>query len=56
MADIFFGKFSELLSSAEKKEDIKTVSEKSFDLKQINKKLLYATVVVVVLLAIYLFK
>ena len=60
MADIFFGKFSELLSSAEKKEDkkkdIKTVSEKSFDLKQINKKLLYATVVVIVLLAIYLFK
>ena len=60
MADIFFGKFSELISSAEKKEDkkkdIKTVSEKSFDLKQINKKLLYATVVVVVLLAIYLLK
>ncbi len=60
MADIFFGKFTELLSSAEKKEDkkkdIKTVSEKSFDLKQINKKLLYATVVVVVLLAIYLLK
>ena len=60
MADIFFGKFSELLSSAEKKEDkkkdIKIVSEKSFDLKQINKKLLYATVVVVVLLAIYLLK
>ena len=60
MSDIFFGKFSELLSSAEKKEDkikdIKTVSEKSFDLKQINKKLLYATVVVVVLLAIYLLK
>jgi len=60
MADIFFGKFSELLSSTEKKEekkeDIKTVSEKSFDLKQINKKLLYATVVVVVLLAIYLLK
>ena len=60
MADIFFGKFFELLSSAEKKEDkkedIKTVSEKSFNLKQINKKLLYATVVVVVLLAIYLLK
>ena len=60
MADIFFGKFSELLSSAEKKEDkkedIKTISEKSFDLKQINKKLLYAIVVVVVLLAIYLLK
>jgi len=34
----------------------KTVSEKSFDLKQINKKLLYAIVVVVVLLAIYLLK
>ena len=48
------------LSSAEKKEDkkedIKTISEKSFDLKQINKKLLYAIVVVVVLLAIYLLK
>jgi len=60
MADIFFGKFSKLLSPAEKKEDkkedIKTTSEKSFDLKQINKKLLYATVVVVVLLAIYLLK
>ena len=60
MVDIFFGKFSELLSSAEKKEDkkedIKTISEKSFDLKKINKKLLYATVVVVVLLVIYLLK
>ena len=60
MADIFFGKFSEQLSSSkkteDKKKDIKTVSEKSFDLKQINKKLLYATVVVVVLLAIYLLK
>jgi len=60
MADIFFGKFLEQLSSSEKiedkKKDIKTVLEKSFDLKQINKKLLYATVVVVVLLAIYLLK
>ena len=60
MADIFFGKFSELLSATEKKEDkkedIKTTSEKTFDLKQINKKLLYATVVIVVLLAIYLLK
>ena len=58
MADIFFGKFSEQLSSSEKtedkKKDIKIVSEKSFDLKQINQKLLYATVVVVILLAIYL--
>ena len=63
MADIFFGKFSELLSSTEKKEDkedkkeeIEITSEKSFNLKQINKKLLYATVVIVVLLAIYLLK
>ena len=60
MADIFFGKFSELLSPAEKKEDkkeeIKTTSEKSFNLKQINKKLLYATVAFVVLIAIYLLK
>ena len=60
MADIFFGKFSELLSSAEKQEDkkeeIEIAPEKSFDLKQINKKLLYATVVVAVLLAIYLLK
>ena len=60
MADIFFGKFSDLLSPAEEKEDkkeeIEIVSEKSFDLKQVNKKLLYATVVVVVLLAIYLLK
>ena len=60
MADIFFGKFSELLSPAEKKEDkkeeIKTTSEKSFDLNKINKRLLYATLVVVILLAIYLLK
>ena len=60
MADIFFGKFSELLSPAEKKEDkketIKTTSEKSFDLNKINKKLLYAIVAIVVLLAIYLLK
>ena len=40
----------------DKKEDIKTVSKKSFDLIQINKKLLYANFVVVVLLAIYLLK
>ena len=63
MTDIFFGKFSKLLSSVsptEKKEDtkeeIKITSEKSFDLRKINKKFLYATVAVVVLLAIYLLK
>ena len=60
MADIFFGKFSELLSSAEKQEDkkeeIEIAPEKSIDSKQINKKLLYATVIIVVLLGIYLLK
>ncbi len=60
MADIFFGKFSELLSPAEKKEDkkedIKITSEKSFDVKQINKKLLFVTIIIVILLAIYLLK
>ena len=60
MADIFFGKFSDLLSSSEtmgdKKEVTKTDPEKSFDLKKTNKKLLYAAIVLVVLAVIYLVK
>ena len=60
MADIFFGKFSELLDSSEKKEDkkeaIKIIPEKNYNLKKINKKIVYVIVVFVVLLAIYLFK
>ena len=60
MADIFFGKFSELLASSEKKEDkkeaIKIIPEKNYNLKKINNKIVYVIVVFVVLLAIYLFK
>ena len=60
MINLFGFGFSRGKGTFEKKEDekeeIKTTSEKSFNLKQTNKKLLYAIVIVVVLLAIYLFK
>ena len=60
MADIFFGKFSELLSSLEitddKKEDIKITSKKSLESKKTNKKIFYTVIVLVVLIAIYLAK
>ena len=60
MADIFFGKFSELLSSSEtvedKKEETKTISKRSYGLKKTNKKFLYAAILLVVLVAIYLVK
>ena len=60
MADIFFGKFSELLSPSEIKEDktdvVEITREKSFDLKKTNKKFVYAAILVAVLLAIYLAK
>ena len=60
MADIFFGNFSELLSSPEivegKKEDAKTISKRVFKLKKINQKFLYTALALVVLIAIYLVK
>ena len=60
MADIFFGKFSELLSPSgvmeDKTDDIKTTGDKSFDIKKINKKFVYAAILVAILLAIYLAK
>ena len=60
MADIFFGKFSELLSPSgvmeDKTDDIKTTADKSFDTKKINKKFVYAAILVAILLAIYLAK
>ena len=60
MADIFFGNFSELLSSPEivngKKEDAKTISERVFKLKKINLKFLYTALALAVLIAIYLVK
>ena len=60
MADIFFGKFSGLLSSPKnmqnKKEDTKIISERSIDLKKNNKIFFYGAIVLAVLLAIYLVK
>ena len=60
MADIFFGKFSELLSSSEtikvQKEDDKIIPEKRFYLKKINNKFVYLAITLVILIAIYLVK
>ena len=60
MADIFFGKFSALISKPESekdnKEDIEKISKKTVVSKKINKKLMYAGIVIVVLMAIYLTK
>ena len=61
MADIFFSKFLESISPLEKKEENKKrdtaiTTEKSFKLKNINKKFLYVVVVLVVLIAVYLTK
>ena len=61
MADIFFSKFLESISPLEKKEENKKrdtaiTAEKSFKLKNINKKFLYVVVALVVLIAIYLTK
>ena len=57
MADIFFGKFSNLVSSgATDKEDVKSLLEKTPKTKKFNKKILYAVIIVVILLLIYLYK
>ena len=56
MADIFFGRFSELLSPPETKKGLKTISKDRFDFNQICKKWVYAVVTVVVLITIYLAK
>ena len=56
MADIFFGKFSDLISTSEKmehkKEDIKITSKKG----SISKKIIYTAVALLTLIAIYLVK
>ena len=60
MADIFFKKFSELISPT--KDQDKTIDqdeaylEKKTSPKKINKKIIYAIIVIVILLAIYLMK
>jgi len=63
MADIFFGKFSELLSPMKtlenkenKKEDSKITSEKRYKLIKNNKNYLYLFGALVILIAIYLVK
>ena len=57
MADIFFGKFSNLVSSgATDKEDVKSLLEKTPKTKKFNKKILYAVIIAVILLLIYLYK
>ena len=58
---IFLSKFLESISPLEKKEENKKrdtaiTTEKSFKLKNINKKFLYVVVALVVLIAIYLTK
>jgi hypothetical protein len=56
MADIFFGRFSELLSSVETKKDLKTILKNRFDFNQIYKKWVYAVITVVVIITIYIAK
>ena len=60
MADIFFGKFSELLTLQEKivdsKKDNEIKSVSIFDHKKINKKFIYTVIVLAVLVAVYLIK
>jgi len=56
MADIFFGRFLELLSPPEIKKDLKTIPKVRFDFKQVYKKWTYAVITVVVLIIIYLTK
>jgi hypothetical protein len=56
MADIFFGRFSELLSPPETKKDLKTIPKDRFDFNQIYKKWVYAVITVVVIITIYMAK
>ena len=56
MADIFFGRFSELLSPPETKKDPKVIPKDRFDFNQINKKWVYVIIMVVVIITIYLAK
>ena len=56
MADIFFGRFSELLSPPETKKDLKVIPKDRFDFNQINKKWVYVVIMVVVIITIYLAK
>ena len=60
MADIFFGKFSELISPTKDQDkridQDKVYLEKKISPKKINKKLIYLTITIVILLAIYLMK
>ena len=56
MADIFFGRFSELLSPPETKKDLKTISKVRFNFNQIYKKWVYVVIMVVVIITVYLAK
>ena len=60
MADIFFRKFSELISPTKDQDkridQDKVYLEKKISPKKINKKLIYLTITIVILLAIYLMK
>ncbi len=61
MADIFFGKFSELISPLEIKKEDKTevkkiIPEKGLILKKISKNILYVVIPIVVLLLFYIVK
>ena len=60
MADIFFRKFSELISPTKDQDkrinQDKVYLEKKISPKKINKKLIYLMIIIVILLAIYLMK
>ena len=60
MGDNFFGKFSELISPTKDQDkridQDKVYLEKKISPKKINKKLIYLTITIVILLAIYLMK
>ncbi len=56
MADIFFCRFSELLSPSETKKDLKAIPKDRFNFKQIYKKWVYALITAIVIITIYLAK
>ena len=61
MADIFFGKFTKLLSAKDKKNNIEMVSKKtslkkSFNSFNVIKKIIFMLIVATIIIAIYLVK
>ena len=58
MADIFFGKFSELISPKsepkQEKENKKTISDNKITKKSNNKNTIYISIIILLVISIYL--